>query len=226
MKAITYTLRNDKNNSDVFYSELGFFTSEVIKEAERSCLNYVVSFREYLRTNKTEKIRTDEEYLFEFLTIGVLWLKYSNAAGDLKYPSYRLLAYLYNLRQKNKAVKKYVDFVRGILSTAFLYRKNKGETPAAPSFKNYIKLLNWMQASGEFKEEVKRLELWKMYFKNAGEAYLSDNHYNLLGKEVLISGNVAENEYIGNVFQAHNIHDLDLEEEIEMVLENIGKEMQ
>jgi len=169
LKAITYTLRNDKNNSDVFYSELGFFTSEVIKEAERSCLNYVVSFREYLRTNKTEKIRTDEEYLFEFLTIGVLWLKYSNAAGDLKYPSYRLLAYLYNLRQKNKAVKKYVDFVRGILSTAFLYRKNKGETPAAPSFKNYIKLLNWMQASGEFKEEVKRLELWKMYFKNAGE---------------------------------------------------------
>ncbi len=63
-------------------------------------------------------------------------------------------------------------------------------------------------------------------FKNAGEAYLSDNHYNLLGKEVLISGNVAENEYIGNVFQAHNIFDFDLEEEIEMVLENIGKEMQ
>jgi len=61
--------------------------------------------------------------------------------------------------------------------------------------------------------------------KNAGEAYLSDNHYNLLGKEVLITGNVAENEFIGNVFQAHNIFEVDLEEEIEMVLDAIGKEI-
>lgn len=61
--------------------------------------------------------------------------------------------------------------------------------------------------------------------KNAGEAYLSENHLSLLGKEVMISGNVAESEYVGNVFQVHNIFDIDLEEEIEMVLEAIGKEM-
>lgn len=60
--------------------------------------------------------------------------------------------------------------------------------------------------------------------KNAGETYLSDNHYNLLGKEIVLTGNVAENEFIGSVFQAHNIFDIDLEEEIEMVLEAIGKE--
>ncbi|NMC61014.1 MAG: hypothetical protein GYA51_16780 [Candidatus Methanofastidiosa archaeon] len=61
--------------------------------------------------------------------------------------------------------------------------------------------------------------------KNAGEAYLSDNHQSLLGKEILLSGNVAESEYVGNVFQVHNIFDIDLEEEIELVLEDIGKKM-
>jgi hypothetical protein len=130
---------------------------------------YVVSFREYLEQNKTENIRTDEEYLFEFLTIGILWLKYSNASRELKYPSYKLLVFLYELRQKNIGIKKYVDFVRGILSTFLLYRKNAGIMPSAPSYKNYKKLLNWMHATGEFKEEVKRLELWKLYFESAGE---------------------------------------------------------
>jgi len=61
--------------------------------------------------------------------------------------------------------------------------------------------------------------------KNSGEAYLSDNHYSLLGKEVLITGNVLESEYVGSVFQVHNISDIDVEEEIERVLEVIGKEM-
>ncbi|NMC77325.1 MAG: replication factor A [Candidatus Methanofastidiosa archaeon] len=61
--------------------------------------------------------------------------------------------------------------------------------------------------------------------KNAGEAYLSDKHFGLLGKEILISGNVAESEYVGNVFQVHNVFDIELEEEIEMALEAIGKEM-
>ncbi|KYC44344.1 MAG: Replication factor A [Candidatus Methanofastidiosum methylothiophilum] len=63
-------------------------------------------------------------------------------------------------------------------------------------------------------------------FRNAGEAYLSDNHYNLLGKEIIISGNIAESEFVGSVFQVHNIFDIDLEEEIEMVIDAIEKEMQ
>ena len=63
-------------------------------------------------------------------------------------------------------------------------------------------------------------------FKNAGEAYLSDNHFGLLGKEIVVSGNVAESEYVGNVFQAHNIYEIDLEEEIEKVIELIGREIQ
>ena len=63
-------------------------------------------------------------------------------------------------------------------------------------------------------------------FRNAGESYLSDNHSSLLGKEILITGNVAESEFVGSVFQVHNIFDIDLEEEIEMVIEAIGKEMQ
>ena len=61
--------------------------------------------------------------------------------------------------------------------------------------------------------------------RNAGETYLSDNHYDLLGKEILIAGNVAENEYIGNVFQVHNIFEIELEEEIEKILDSIGKEI-
>jgi len=63
-------------------------------------------------------------------------------------------------------------------------------------------------------------------FRNAGEAYLSDNHYTLLGKEIVISGNVVESEFVGSVFQVHNISRLDLEEEIDKILESIGKEME
>lgn len=62
--------------------------------------------------------------------------------------------------------------------------------------------------------------------KNAGETYLFENHYGLLGKELLLNGKVVDSEFVGCVFQVHNIIDIDLEEEIEAVLEIIGKEIQ
>jgi hypothetical protein len=170
LKAITYILRDDKNNSDVFYSGLSKYTGEVIEEAERSCFNHITAYRDFLEKNKAENLRTNEEYLFEFLAIGVLWTKYSYSAGGLSYPVFRLLSFLYNLRQRKRSIKKYVDYVRGLLATIFLYKPSDNNKPAASPFvTNFKKLMNWLYATGEFKEEVKRLELWNSYFDAAGE---------------------------------------------------------
>ncbi len=85
------------------------------------------------------------------------------------------------------------------------------------------KILN--VSSDEIYQQVKNYLEKGFNLRNAGETYLSENHYILLGKEVLISGKVAESEFVGSVFQVHNIHDIDLEEEIDIVLEAIEKEI-
>lgn len=140
------------------------FLREVLETAGSSCTSYVSGFRNFVTNLRLEKTRTEEEYLFEFLMIGVLWKEYSNAALSLSYTSFKILNKLVELRQKYKLIKKYIDVLRGVLSTALLYRSlNTTKIFASPSLKNFSLLIKWLNATGEFKEEVKRLDNWRLY---------------------------------------------------------------
>ncbi|MFO7445713.1 MAG: DUF116 domain-containing protein [Ignavibacteriaceae bacterium] len=172
MKTITYTLKNGDYTSGKFYHDLHHFTNDVLNKTNIRFSFETDNFRSFLAENGYEKLRTKEEYFFELLMIGVFWIQYSDAAVKLGSSAQKLLQYLVELRDKNKKLKIYVDYLRGILSTIIIYKNLQPEGyPAEASFKNFILLINWLSATGEFKEEVKRFLLWKEYFSSSGELH-------------------------------------------------------
>lgn len=167
MIPITYSLKGNYTSSNLYYNTIKNFTDEVINESRRELLPIIKKYIDFINKNKLEELRTEVEYLFDFLTLGIAWKIYLIQALNLTYPEYYVLLKLYLLRRRNKKIKPFVDKVRGIIATISLRRKFSGiKKLKSYGKKELVKLLRWMEASGEFREEVKRLNLVKLYFKN------------------------------------------------------------
>lgn len=161
---ITYSLRDNREQSDQYYHAVAAFADEVIAEGERHAAPVLRSFESFLRETDRETVRTRPEYLYEFLTLGVLWRVYVRDAVALAAAPRRVLTGLARLRARNRRLKVGVDALRGILAT-WLLASEPDDVPDAPRALNTLnRLLGWLEATGNFNEEVKRLSNWRDFF--------------------------------------------------------------
>ncbi len=167
MKTISYSLLNEENKSDAYYSEVALFTDIVLEEAEKSIEKIAEEFQFFLIRNKSKELRSRSEYVFELLTLGTLLRIYENNASSLGKIPQKILSGLVYLRKNFSWSKPFVDPVRGILSTLFL--TGKSTTVFSRSNVGVGKVENlilWLDAAGEFKQEVIRLKPWIDYFSS------------------------------------------------------------
>lgn len=171
MYTITYSLRETNKVSDQYYNDIALFTDEVLAEAHNFVCPVVESYSSYNMSKNPDRVLSNEEYTLELLVMGVLWKIYSGDALGLDKTPGKVLTALVKLRQQGGYLKPGVDFVRGILSTIFLspdLYDNMFSLP--PMLKNLEKLLDWMDATGEFKYETKRLRLWQEFLSSYSSA--------------------------------------------------------
>jgi hypothetical protein len=162
MNTITYALRADELRSDRYYEDIKAFTDEVIDHAEQLLGAPVTAFQAWVTT--CEEPRTDPEYLYELLALGVFWQVYAPRALKLGRPSQRVLSALARWRQRDSAIQPIIDTVRGALATIFLARNGHMPLiPAVPTPAHLDRLLDWLAASGEFEQEVERLRAWHAF---------------------------------------------------------------
>ena len=161
MKEITYLLYENNDNSNEFYKKISIYTKNTVKSLKDIFNKYINNYINYIYTNEIESLRSKDEYLLEILMIGVFWNNYINRAINLKTLPQNVLIKLSYLREKEK-VKKIADFNRGILETWFL-NKNSYEKINF-SLENYNKLISYMEAIGDYKQEAKRLKIWYNFF--------------------------------------------------------------
>lgn len=166
MKEITYSLCKENYNSNLFYKKLSSFTLDVEKNISYTCEKYVKDFINFLEKNHIEDIRTNSEYYLEILMLGVLWKNYINRAVNLQRIPKKILIILSYLR-KYEIIKNSVDKKRGIMETYFLNIEDNKQIEL--NINNFSKLIGYLNAVGDFKEEVKRLESWEKYFTTRGE---------------------------------------------------------
>jgi hypothetical protein len=167
MQTITYSLRDKDCNSEQYYKIVTDFTDSVLEEATENLESIAEKFQIYLIQSRGEILRSKAEYIFELLTFGTLIRYYERNTVNLPFLTQRILVGLASLRQKYTWLKQFVDPARGVLITLFLIRKS--ETIFSKSkfgVEKIEKLLEWLAASGDFKQEVKRLNVWKEYFKS------------------------------------------------------------
>jgi hypothetical protein len=161
---ITYSLRAGEKISDQYYKDIAIFTGQVLAEADQRAYSIVEDFQGYIQQSGREPLRSRAEYIFEYLTLGVLWNTYTGNAVDSNGWPQRLLTSLAELRKRNEYLKPGVDFIRGILATLFLFRQGNGAHETSPlKLENLDQLLSWLAATGDFIEEVKRLQTWREF---------------------------------------------------------------
>lgn len=164
---VTYSLtRERRDSSEEYYRDVAFFTDRVLAEAEVSLMPLVGPFKEYLQENQLESLRSDEEYVLELLTLGMLWMTYAPHIKRFSPLVSHLFYALITLRQRGGWLKPTVDAIRGILATIFLLPAKLPEGVfLAYNAKNFTRLLDWLSATGEFEEEVKRFGNWRPFFE-------------------------------------------------------------
>jgi hypothetical protein len=165
VEIITYGLNLDHKGSDLYYQEVSAFSDTFLEYAEQLAGKILFEFQTHVEQKMLETIRTPAEYFFEYLTLGMLDRLYSAEAGKLPRPSQKILSWLFQARTKYLVLKPIIDRVRGILS-GLLVRLEKASVQAQPNKENLEQLLKWMEATGEFSEETKRLALWASFLES------------------------------------------------------------
>jgi hypothetical protein len=159
---ITYSLRNGQKKSDRYYRDIAFFADEVLSEVEEQAGNLIDAYMEYIQSTSMEELRAEEEYAFEFLTLGTLWRVYASASIGLNKPPQQLLLWLVHLRRTYSTIKPFVDIIRGVLAGLLLFSPNHSKAESLPlTMDNLDFTLDWLDAAGDFREEVKRLHGWR-----------------------------------------------------------------
>ena len=175
MEVITYSLRDDQRRSDAYYRAVAAFTDEVLAEADRWIRPLVEAFRaDSQRVGKPS--RTAPEYTLELLTLGVLWRVYAGDALDLARVPRRMLICLAHVRQRGGCLKAGADILRGVLAALFLSPRRPGlaETPAL-TLGHLDRLLGWLEATGDFSQEVKRLCAWRNFLASQPSEEAAEN---------------------------------------------------
>lgn len=171
-KQVTYTLEKCQNRHYSFYTDLSRFTDIILNEPDTEAEAFVKDFCYFLDEDKIETLRSHNEYVVEFLMIGLYWNNYSGNALKTGQWSEWLLKFLYAQRKKHPAYKTEIDKLRGYLAYLFL-EKHKPTLSFAFDRQGFNRLLNWLSATGEFNEEVMRLRNWLTFSKIKDKSYVA-----------------------------------------------------
>jgi len=174
MELLTYSLKANQGKSDNYYKEIKDFTNEILNEFPRFNTSIIQDLICYNQENDS-KVRKNDEYIFEFLMIGTFWKVYCTTAFNLDEKPQILLKKLADLRNENEIAKDFIDDIRGILITQFLL-PNKEHVEDYTEFNliNFNKLLKYLQATGDFTQEIIRLNFWKEFFTTKSDLEISE----------------------------------------------------
>ena len=169
----TYSLRADNFTADEFYGDLALFTDETLLRL-RVLDSWVASFRAHLAIAGADETRSSGEYLYELLALGVYWQEYGAKALRTARVSTALLHFLVRQRRRFPSIKDGIDALRGRLGGLLLHREVRGGVAPVPAPGELRKLVRWLDATGDFREEALRLRNWVKYFASlpAGECAL------------------------------------------------------
>ncbi len=210
METITYSLKLNQENSNKYYKQIKSFTDEVLRGFERFGTSIISDFITYQKENDINKIRSYEEYIFEFLMLGTFWKIYSKKASCLDENPRKILEGLVDERNCNASAKETIDLIRGVLMKPFLLSENDN-TPDL-TIENFQKLLKYLKSTGDFNQELKRLEVWKTFFETKNpenisnyieNAFLFANWFENRSKNALGQYTANINKFLAEKHQEH-----------------------
>ncbi|QUH25905.1 DUF116 domain-containing protein [Serpentinicella alkaliphila] len=189
MDIITYSLLENKCNSNDFYKVLDLFSKEVMNKVEHTLNDVMENYRVYLINELNSPISTNEEIILDILFLSCLSYSYNGKIKNVNRSVYITLSGLSSIRGKYRFVKPIADLLKGILSQAFLSHIRKERTYKIRNLEDVNRLISWLEATGEFKEETRRIKRFTKYI-----SMLSEKEMESLFNKTTIIGNWFEHK--------------------------------
>ena len=166
MEVVTYNLRDKSGNSDNYYHKIEKLSDKVLEHVKIHAGDIINNYREFIINETGEQPRSDGEYAVELLTLGMVWNRYLGASQAASGFILCVLVRLFLLRKVFGNIKPLVDKIRGFCLGSVV-TPSIGTIPVNEQITsdNLERLILWLEAAGEFKDEVKRLKLWQNFFK-------------------------------------------------------------
>ncbi|MDO5010468.1 MAG: DUF116 domain-containing protein [Intestinibacter bartlettii] len=170
---ITYNLNIDGKTYDDYYSTLKQLGKMIIDKDYNKSKKYIDDFKVYIQN--FEKLRDDKYYFIEIMLIGVLFDEYIDYTPN--YKPYLSFFYDFLNKKRNSKFKSQIDIIRGKINTS-LYSIKNDKSNYKTKFTNYslddfYRLIKWLDATYDFKDEVVRLKIWYEFLKTKSKDYVS-----------------------------------------------------
>ncbi|MGM0501986.1 MAG: DUF116 domain-containing protein [Bacillota bacterium] len=160
MEEITYNLEQGH-----YYEDINHYSEQLIANLEQESSKIITEYMNFIEEEEIEDLRNREEYLVEFLALGVLANQYLNDVLETSTSSYLVMQKLFDLKNKYNKLEKVMKLLQGWLSTLLLYSEDRENYNYEFINKEDLKsLIQWLAATGEYEELIKRFKKWQQYF--------------------------------------------------------------
>jgi hypothetical protein len=174
MKMLTdnpYSLCGDQENSDQYYNDLDAFGEKAIIKLSEYLGRVTEEFMRHNALTSLNMPASREEYLFEALLIGSFWNIYGGYASATHDSTLDIMKQLAGLRQVKGITGITADKTRGLLGIKLMKIPEHRDDFLIPGVNGFVKLIQWMEATGEFQREALRFREWLAFFKYQDETY-------------------------------------------------------
>jgi len=161
---LVYDLRLGAGNSDGFFEAVAEFTDRVLIAVKRLTGSSIDDYASYARIELREADRSPGEYLLDLLVLGLALGRYLGAAENSAGWAVALARELYWYRRESPWAKPLADLGRAVLGRYFLAPKIGCKADSRVySVERLVGLVDWLQATGEFDQMVRRLNNWRSF---------------------------------------------------------------
>jgi uncharacterized protein len=158
-----YDLRQGERTSDGFYAVVSRFADEAVARVEQRAGTVLDGYERHVHF-LAESPRSRGEYAVELLTLGMALRRYEGAAERTATWVVGLARTLTWARTRSERAKPLMDWMRaGITRLVFAPRAGCSARKTGSAVERLARLAGWLEATGEFGQESKRLHNWRSY---------------------------------------------------------------
>jgi hypothetical protein len=159
-----YDLKQNGGSSDGFYAATSGLADEAVAAVERAAGRLLDGYQSHVRESLLESSRSRGEYAIELLTLGMVLHRYEGAAEQTAGCVVECARLLVRARGRSGIAKPFLDWIRGgIARYIFAPAVEYGARKTGSADGRLVRLVGWLEATGEFKQETKRLRNWCSY---------------------------------------------------------------
>ena len=159
-----YDLRRGNRTSDDFYFEVARFSDVVLAAVEQRAGPLLDGYSRHVQGFLAEPPRSRGEYAIELLMLGMMLRRYEGAAQDTSGWIVELAREMTWKREQKEPAKPFADWVKaGIVKFSLAPKLGKGAKRHDSAVKRLALLVDWLVATGDFKQESMRLNNWRSY---------------------------------------------------------------